>query len=58
MAADSTLDEPSSADEPSSVEAPDRGSRSAWLVVALALSFVGLVAMVAMLAPAGGCGGG
>ena len=39
-------------------EAPDRGSVSVWLVVALALSFLGLVAMVAMIAPAGGCGGG
>jgi hypothetical protein len=52
MTAETTPDELSSAD------APDRGSRSVWLVVALALSFVGLVAMVAMLAPAGGCGGG
>jgi bacteriorhodopsin len=38
--------------------ASDRGSASVWLVVALALSFVGLVAMVVMIAPAGGCGGG
>jgi hypothetical protein len=43
---------------PSDIPPEDRGSVSAWLVVALALSFVGLVAMVAMLAPAGGCGGG
>ena len=52
MAAETTPDEASRA------EAPDPESRSVWLVVALALSFVGLVAMVAMLAPAGGCGGG
>ena len=38
--------------------ASDRGSASVWLIAALALSFLGLVAMVAMIAPAGGCGGG
>jgi hypothetical protein len=36
-----------------------RGSASAWMVVALALSFLGLLALTAWtLAPAGGCGGG
>jgi len=36
----------------------DHGRASLWLIVALVLWFVGLVAMVAMIAPAGGCGGG
>jgi hypothetical protein len=39
--------------------ASTRGSASAWLVVAFALSFLGLVALTALMAaPAGGCGGG
>jgi ABC-type Na+ efflux pump permease subunit len=38
---------------------PASGSTSVWMVVALALSFLGLVAMAALMAaPAGGCGGG
>jgi hypothetical protein len=39
--------------------ASTRDSTSVWLVVAFALSIVGLIALTALMAaPAGGCGGG
>jgi hypothetical protein len=52
MEADLTPGEPPAA-------GPELRSTSLWLVVPLVLSFLGLLALVALtLAPTGGCGGG